>query len=139
MANKCTLKRTLKCISRQQQIAKTERQAFGTTVTSPPHDVKCHTCCKYIVVFLCAYTVQRFTFCTFEQTKINIFIQVQTHKAKSTFAFLGNAGLLAPSRRVLREHQLIFAYRFKSPNTDSGSWSELKRLESGIQQACCWS
>lgn len=81
-------------------------------MTSPPHNVKCSMCGEYIFVFLCAYTVQRFTFCTFTQAKINRFIQVQTHTARSTFVFLSDAGWFKPSYGVRRGGQLIFVYGF---------------------------
>lgn len=71
-------------------------------------------CVVSTLLFLCASTVQRLTFCTFTQTKINRFIQVQAHKARSTVAFLSDAGWFKLSYGVQPGCQLIFCVQILS-------------------------
>lgn len=86
-----------------------------------------------LLLFLCAYAVQRFTFCTYTQTKINRFIQVQTHKARSTFEFLSNAG---SHLAECDDKPIDFCVQILLAQIVG---QKKKRLKSEIQRACCWS
>lgn len=55
LGKKCILERAFKCIHCQQQKAKIKIWGFGTTVTGPPHNVKCRMSCDYIVFFVRLY------------------------------------------------------------------------------------